>query len=221
MERGVGGSPRSGSNIGEIAVKYRTIVADPPWPINWPSSGTRRAGKTAAALTAPCMNKDYIRRPLPYETMSVEEITALPVVELVADDANLFMWTLDRFVIDGSAAAIVEAWGFAPRAHMLVWRKRSAGLGRIFRPAHELMILGRRGDSALAELSLPTVFDWKQPYVNGAKAHSAKPDGALDTIEQLSPAPRLEMFARRNRLGWETWGNEALEHVELASGRSL
>ena len=47
--------------------------------------------------------------------------------------------------------------------------------------------------------------------------HSEKPEAFLDVVESVSPAPRLEMFARRNRLGWDTWGNEALEHVEVAA----
>jgi N6-adenosine-specific RNA methylase IME4 len=47
--------------------------------------------------------------------------------------------------------------------------------------------------------------------------HSEKPEAFLDIVESVSPAPRLEMFARRQRLGWDTWGNEALGHVEMAS----
>jgi len=47
--------------------------------------------------------------------------------------------------------------------------------------------------------------------------HSAKPEAFIDLVEQVSPGPYLELFARRQRLGWDTWGNEALEHVELAS----
>jgi N6-adenosine-specific RNA methylase IME4 len=47
--------------------------------------------------------------------------------------------------------------------------------------------------------------------------HSAKPEAFLDLVEQVSPGPYLEMFARRNRLGWDTWGNESLEHVEMAA----
>ena len=46
-------------------------------------------------------------------------------------------------------------------------------------------------------------------------AHSAKPDAFIDIVEQVSPGPYLEMFARRQRLGWDTWGNEALEHVSI------
>jgi N6-adenosine-specific RNA methylase IME4 len=55
---------------------------------------------------------------------------------------------------------------------------------------------------------------WRQPYAHG-KIHSAKPEAFIDLVEQVSPPPRLELFARRNRLGWDTWGNEALCHVAL------
>lgn len=48
------------------------------------------------------------------------------------------------------------------------------------------------------------------------KQHSRKPDAVMDAIEASSPAPRLEMFARRQRLGWDTWGDQALNHVEVA-----
>ena len=46
---------------------------------------------------------------------------------------------------------------------------------------------------------------------------SAKPEAFIDLVEQVSPGPYLELFARRQRLGWDTWGNEALEHVELSA----
>jgi N6-adenosine-specific RNA methylase IME4 len=48
-------------------------------------------------------------------------------------------------------------------------------------------------------------------------AHSQKPEAFLDLIERVSPGPYLELFARRNRLGWDTWGDQALQHVEVAS----
>lgn len=52
---------------------------------------------------------------------------------------------------------------------------------------------------------------------HNAKAHSRKPEAFLDLVEQVSPGPYLELFARRNRLGWDTWGNEAMEHVDLTT----
>jgi len=98
---------------------------------------------------------------------------------------------------------------------MIVWRKASAGLGRYIRPAHELVLVARRGDARLAELAIPSVRDWKQTYVGGAKVHSAKPEASYDDFAALSPGPYVELFARSQRLGWDTWGNEALEHVAV------
>jgi hypothetical protein len=64
---------------------------------------------------------------------------------------------------------------------------------------------------------------WRQPYApgGGGKIHSAKPEAFLDLVEQLSPGPRLELFARRQRLGWDTWGNEALEHVAIDAAQPV
>lgn len=187
---------------------YRVIVADPPWPITWTGGTTTAGAKTGST-------RSYTKRPLPYQTMPVADIADLPVRELAASAAHLFMWTLDRFLLDGSAVNVCRAWGFEPLPQMIVWRKASAGLGRIIRPAHELLLIGRRGEARLREVSTASVHDWLQPYEAGSKKHSAKPAGALDLIESLSDGPYLEMFARSQRLGWDTWGNQALEHVEM------
>jgi N6-adenosine-specific RNA methylase IME4 len=193
---------------GGKSMTYGTIVADPPWPIRW-TGGNRKAGWSSGS------ERVHAKRALPYETMSIEAIAALPVVNLAADDAHLFMWTLDRFLLDGSAAQVVRAWGFEPLPQMLVWRKANAGLGRHVRPAHEMIVMARRGEARFADVALPSVFDWRQPYENGAKAHSAKPDGALDTIEALSGGPYVELFARRARLGWDYYGDESLQTAAM------
>jgi len=54
----------------------------------------------------------------------------------------------------------------------------------------------------------PLVLTWPRG------AHSAKPEAFIDLVETISLGPYLELFARRQRLGWDTWGNEALEHIE-------
>ncbi len=207
---GVSGADAPGVADAHSGTKYRTIVADPPWPIKWPKGGTRTAGKTAATADAPCMSKDYAIKPMPYSTMSVDDIAALPVADIAATDSLLFMWTLDRYVMDGSAVKVARAWGFEPRPHMIVWHKPSAGLGQQLRPCHELILIGQRGSATLNNVSLRTVAEWKQPYENGAKVHSAKPDAALDWFEMLGDPPYMEMFARRARFGWDYWGNESL-----------
>jgi N6-adenosine-specific RNA methylase IME4 len=89
-------------------------------------------------------------------------------------------------------------------------------MGVFPRPQHEILMVCRRGPLAFSTNDVGSVQDWKQDYsLNGGKHHSRKPDAALDLIERVSPGPYLELFARRQRLGWSTWGNEALEHVSL------
>jgi N6-adenosine-specific RNA methylase IME4 len=84
-------------------------------------------------------------------------------------------------------------------------------MGGTFRNAHELILLGERGKCELKRRNQGTWFLLPNP-----KENSAKPDGFLDLVESVSGGPYLEMFARRQRLGWDTWGDEALNHVEIA-----
>lgn len=193
-------------------MKYPTIVADPPWPIRW-SGGTTRAGETSGSV------RRYTKKAMPYPTMTIDAIASLPVSPLAANDAHLFLWTLDRYVLDGSAARVCRAWGFEPLDQMLVWSKASAGLGRHIRPSHELVVIGRRGGARFAEVSTTSVRAWRQVYEAGSKVHSAKPDAAYDEIEAISCGPYLELFARRQRLGWDSWGNEARCDVAIASAK--
>jgi N6-adenosine-specific RNA methylase IME4 len=72
------------------------------------------------------------------------------------------------------------------------------------------MVVCRRGNLPFSIDNAGSVQTWKFPYENGARAHSRKPDGALDLIEQASPGPYLELFARRARFGWDYWGDQSL-----------
>lgn len=189
-------------------MRYRTIVADPPWPIRW-SGGRTTAGRSSGST------RTYEKRALPYEPMSIEAICDMPVEDLGADDAHLFLWAVDRFVVEGDAARVCRHWDFEPLGWTLVWRKANPGLGRYVRPAHELVVVARRGNARLNEISVPSVFDWPQVYRNGSKVHSAKPEQMQDTVERMSPGPYLELFARRPRYGWHVWGDEVDSDVEL------
>lgn len=183
--------------------RYRTIVADPPWRIPKKiAAGGRRARATE----------------VPYSFMSLEEIKALPVADMAEDDAHLYLWSTRELFREGTAVEVARAWGFEPCGE-IIWGLPNPGMGDApFVNDHEPILVARRG-------SLPFTSDiwgvgvhfWRQLYVNGGKAHSAKPEGFLDLVESLSPSPRLELFARRQRFGWDTWGNEALEHVELSA----
>jgi N6-adenosine-specific RNA methylase IME4 len=156
---------------------------------------------------------------VPYRFMTLDAIAALPVGEHAAADAVLFLWATRRVFREGDAARIARAWGFEP-AGELIWGLRNPGLGGFLGSGHEPILVATRGRSVLAKGWRPaSVHFWRQVYAvgNGGKVHSAKPDGFGDLVEQIAPAPYLELFARRQRLGWDTWGDEARCDVELAA----
>lgn len=174
-------------------MKYRTIVADPPWDVgrgpDWGSGGRSRE--------------------LPYPTMDLDEIAGLPVADLAEKRAHLYIWTINAYIED--TYEIARHWGFRPVV-LLTWCKtpHGIGLGGTFVQTTEHVLFARRGVCRAAERVDTTWWEWKRGE------HSAKPEAFLDVVERVSPAPRLEMFARRNRIGWDTWGDESLEHVEVA-----
>jgi N6-adenosine-specific RNA methylase IME4 len=138
--------------------------------------------------------------------MTVVEIRALqPPAD---DDAHLYLWTTNRYLRD--AYGVVEAWGFSSPT-VLVWCKpHDQGLfGGAFLSNVEFVLFARRGTLAHRAKIGSRWFTWPRAE------HSAKPEAFLDLVEQVSPGPYLELFARRNRFGWDTWGNECLEHVDL------
>ncbi len=189
-------------------MKYRTIVADPPWPIKWTGGAATRINGRGERHVNHKFKSD-----LPYERMSIEEICAMPVVDIAEADAHLFLWAPDQFIIDGSAARVAQAWGFTP-GRLLIWAKTGFGLGKFPRPQHEAMLVCRRGSLPFSIDNAGSVQTWKFPYENGARAHSRKPDGALDLIEQASPGPYAELFARRARFNWDyPIGDQALGGV--------
>jgi N6-adenosine-specific RNA methylase IME4 len=185
---------------------FGTVLADPPWEFE--NRGTRAAAE------------DH------YSTMSAVEIAALPVQRSCAPSAHLYLWTTDTHLLDGSAALVCRAWGFVPKL-TIPWVKTKAGvvviddvphvaldpdrvdprlqigLGNYFRHAHELVVFAVRGRAPAAVHNLPTVLFAPRGQ------HSRKPDRLYNWGEQLSPGPRLELFARRARAGWSAWGLEA------------
>lgn len=187
--------------------KYRTIAADPPWPLAWRTGKTRVNGRGERHRN--------LKRELGYPVMSIEDICALPVYELAAEDCRLFLWVPDQFLIDGSAKLVAECWGFQPGRTMIWWAKTGYGLGDLPRPQHEGLLVCRQGSPEVLRNDVGSVHEWKVPYEGGARKHSAKPDGAYDLIQSCSPGPYLELFSRTARLGWDTHGDESLGGVEL------
>jgi N6-adenosine-specific RNA methylase IME4 len=183
----------------ETSALYRTIVAGPPWDYGKDKLTFKwREGRPSGH------GKPF----LSYPTMSVDEIAALPVANLAESDSHLYVWTTQRDLWD--ARDIVRAWGFEPST-ILTWCKRPTGfsLGGTFGKASEFIVFARRGSLKALTRTNRDWWEW------GRGAHSQKPDAFLDIVESVSPGPYLEMFARRQRLGWDTWGDQALQHVEL------
>lgn len=182
-------------------MKYRTIVADPPWPQKGSGSLRGRHGWRDANGSS---------RPMAYQTMTVDEIADLPVSDLAAPDAHLYLWTTNGFL--PAAFDVMRAWGFR-YSTTLVWAKApmGGGLGGCYGIATEYVIFGRRGQLPALGKIPRTWFDWKRPYLEGR--HSAKPPEMYEMVEAVSPAPRLELFARRSRPGWHSWGDEAPDPI--------
>jgi N6-adenosine-specific RNA methylase IME4 len=172
--------------------QFATILIDPPWRF------TNRTGKMAPEH----------RRLHRYRTMSFEEITALPVGGLALPKSHLYLWTPNALLAE--ALEIMRQWGFTYKTN-LVWYKirkdggpDGRGVGFYFRNVTELLLFGVRG-------SLRTLKPGRR-QVNlvpvQKREHSRKPEEFYDLIEQCSPSPRLELFARHYREGWVQWGDE-------------
>jgi N6-adenosine-specific RNA methylase IME4 len=166
-------------------MRCATIVADPPWP-SMHQRSTYHRGKPERH----------------YPTMTIADIAALPVGEWATDDAHLWVWGVNRLV--GEAYRAAEAWGFTPMG-MLTWCKPGPGMGYYMRTNTEHAVFATRGRPMTPGVPLPS--SW---FVWPRGEHSAKPDAFYDLVQTISPGPYLDVFSRRARLGWTTWGNESL-----------
>lgn len=190
-------------------MKYRTIVADPPWPYGGRSPRGHRDsdGKVKPGSAG--------FRVLPYPAMSIAEIQELPIASKCdPNGTRLFLWTTNKFL--RSAFDVMEAWCFE-YVLTLVWRKTKNPFpfNRSIAPIHaEYVLVGKCGKPGVTGRFPSSVLDFP---AYPAMGHSAKPEGFIDLVEQVSPGPYLELFARRARFGWDYWGNESLETVELSA----
>ena len=147
-----------------------------------------------------------------YGVMSMDALKAIrPDAE---QDAHLYLWTTNAFMVE--AHDLARSWGFIPKT-ICTWVKTqpdgrpSMKTGYYFRGATEHVLFCVRGSLKLCvSEGLPTAYLWPR------LAHSVKPDAFYDLVEQASPGPYLEMFARRARFGWSYWGDESLGTAEVA-----
>ena len=183
---------------------YRTIVADPPWPVKDAGPRTPSPNSTWANWYLDGSKK------VPYSRMSIPAIGALPVADLAERDAHLYLWVVNEFVVD--AYQIARWWGFKP-VSLLTWCKspRGLGFGGTFCNTSEFVLFCRRGSLTARRRWDSTWFAWPR-----SGEHSQKPEHFLDMVEQVSPGPYVELFARRHRLGWDVWGDQSANTASLA-----
>lgn len=189
--------------------KYRTIIADPPWPYNdgWPGWMLSRKNRLS----------------LPYPSMTIEEIKALQVAAITETEGYLFLWTTNRYL--EIAFNVIRAWSFTPR-QTLTWCKppRGKGPGGMFATTTEFVIIAQRvGPKSHARgkrtngIRIDTSwFQWHR------KKHSAKPEEFINMVEKICPGPYLELFARpwnpplfEARPNWDVWGNEVKSNKDI------
>jgi len=168
--------------------KYAVIYADPPWAPD--NKGVQGAASKK------------------YNVMKIEDICNLPVKDISAEDSLLFMWWLASMPLE--ALKVVDAWGFKFKTMTCFsFLKETSpgkdhfGMGFYSRANQEQCLVARRGKNIVKEHNVTQNI---REYYPG---HSCKPDGAYEKIEELcGDVPRIELFARRLRPGWDSWGNQ-------------
>lgn len=166
--------------------RFSILLADPAWKYENPPVGDS--------------NRSIENH---YPTMDLDEICALPVAKIAADDALLYLWATAPKLPE--CLRVMEAWGFEYRTH-IVWVKDRIGTGYHARNKHELLLIGRRG-----EMPPPRPGEQPPSVIEAPRGeHSEKPAVFAETIERLYPeVGKIELFCRFPRAGWSVWGNQS------------
>lgn len=177
---------------------FKTILADPPWRF------TNRTGKVAPEH----------RRLDRYSTLDLAKIRTIPVTDVAASNAHLYLWVPNALLPDG--LKVMEAWGFRYVSN-IIWAKRrkdggpdGRGVGFYFRNVTEMLLFGVRGSMRTLQPARSQV----NMIETRKREHSRKPDEQYRLIESCSPGPYLELFARHPAPGWIAWGDEADESIQ-------
>jgi N6-adenosine-specific RNA methylase IME4 len=182
---------------------FGAILADPPWQFN--SLWGARPKQTEAGYPSRAVDAHY-------PTLTIDQIAAMPVADIAADDCVLFLWTC--WPVLQKSFRVLEAWGFTYKTCAFSWMKADpwrlfaddktpfAGLGYWTRANTEPCLLATRGRPKRLRR------DVRQGIIAPRREHSRKPDCVHDRIEALVGGPYLELFARAERPGWTSWGNE-------------
>jgi site-specific DNA-methyltransferase (adenine-specific) len=176
--------------------KYNVIYADPPWRFSSRELQTYN-------------NKRFTPVEKHYKTQTSEWLKNLPVEAVADSNCALFMWTTDAHMVE--AIDIMQAWGFKYVTIAFIWEKQSktgktlCNLGAWTLKNFEVCLLGTRGRM----LQYKKVNNIRQKVAAERTKHSRKPARVRKNIEQLfGDVPRLELFARTQESGWDSWGDE-------------
>jgi N6-adenosine-specific RNA methylase IME4 len=184
------------------AVKYKVIYADPPWSFS--TYSTKGQGKGAEQH---------------YNTMPIADICNLNVAEIADNNCVLFLWVCQAQL--KQALALIEAWGFSYKTVGYYWMKTKGGIhnqDRFFYNDHDVRLgMGYHTRAGCEQLWIATRgkgykrLSKGEPQVlmSPLREHSRKPDEIASSIERLvGNVPRIELFARTRRQGWDVWGNQ-------------
>lgn len=176
---------RQTARIDSLEGVFSTLLIDPPW--SWDDEG----------------DVNQLGRAKPdYATMTIDELLALPVGKMAADDSHLYCWVTNRSL--PKVFALLDAWGFR-YITLLTWPKQSFGMGNYFRGQTEHIAFGVRGSLPLKVKDASTLLpSWKR-----GRKHSAKPSEIHAFIERCSHGPYLELFGRKAIPNWRIWGADA------------
>lgn len=182
--------------VNEVKGKYKTILADPPWRFQ------NSTGKVAPE------HKRLAR----YPTLSLQEILDIPVNSVADENCHLYLWVPNALLAEGLQT--MQKWGFTYKTNMIWYKIRKdggpdgRGVGFYFRNVTELVLFGIKGRMRTLDPGRTQV----NIISSRKREHSRKPDELYPIIENCSPGPYLEMFARGNRKGWIVWGNQSEEY---------
>lgn len=170
--------------------KYKTIVVDPPWPV-----------KKILRKVRPNQKE------MDYPTMSYGELWDLKVKDVADKNSVCFVWTIQRWL--PLTFDLLHKWGFKYQ-RVLTWDKGNGMSLFGFHHRSEFVVFGYKGRLEMypKRKTIPTVFSAKSPF------HSAKPDLFYDMVSVFG-VPRIDLFARKKRVGWDVWGNEVKSDIEL------
>lgn len=172
-------------------VKFDVIYADPAWRYNFSKSKSRNVENQ-------------------YPTMTLDDICNLPVKNMTAKNALLYLWATAPKV--PGALKVIEKWGFI-YVTQAIWDKGIIGCGYWFRGQHEILIVARKGKFSPPPSNLRISSVMKERRGK----HSKKPDFIRDLIQKWFPGTvRLEMFCREEKQGWYAWGNEIKNSIDIS-----